>query len=220
MAEDWASKIRESIQRSNQAMDLSRRQAQAAAMNSERDRLDPMPSGLVSGNRTRYTALDTGGIADIPMFTPAPAGMSASQFSGAPIESASFYGSGQINEVGPRPDSNMTPATPVWGTPYEEGQGDGGGQGGAPTPNRRPRRGSDRWEMGDDGRMVDPNTGQHRIVSRRDGSTKATPSPRNSAGGLNQHFQNQRNASSWENLQRRSNYMPPSQQTPRQRFAS
>lgn len=181
MAEDWASKIRESIQRSNQAMDLYQRQGQAAAMNYERDRRDPMPSGLVSGNRTRYTALDTGGIADIPMFTPAPAGMTADRFSGAPIESASFYGSGQINEIKPPED-------------YEEGQGGGEGQGGAPTPNRRPRR---------------PSTPMKRNYMGSAGG-----------GGLDQHAQNQRNASSWENLQRRSNYMPPSQQTPRQRFAS
>lgn len=172
MAEDWASKIRESIQRANKATDLYQRQGQAAMAN--------FRNGL-QGNQTNYTALDTGGIADIPSFTPAPAGMSASQFSGAPIESASFYGSGQINEIKPPED-------------YEEGRGDNGGQGGPPTPNRRPQRSS-------------------------------TPMKKNymgsaGEGGLNQHFQNQRNASSWENLQRRGSYQPPSQQTPRQRFAS
>ena len=39
-------------------------------------------------------------------------------------------------------------------------------------------------------------------------------------GGLNGFAQNQRNASSWENLQRRGNYQPPNQQTPRQRFTA
>jgi hypothetical protein len=169
MAEDWASKIRESIQRSNKAVDLYQRQGQAAMAN------------FRNGNKTNYTALDTGGIADIPSFTPAPAGMTADRFSGAPIESASFYGSGQINEIKPPED-------------YEEGQGGGEGQGGAPTPNRRPRR---------------PSTPMKRNYMGSAGG-----------GGLDQHFQNQRSASSWENLQRRSNYMPPSQQTPRQRFAS
>ncbi len=181
MAEDWASKIRESIDRSNKAMDLYQRQGRAAAMNYDRDRRDPMPSGLVSENRTRYTALDTGGIADIPMFTPAPAGANAGRFSGAPIESASLYGSGQINEIKPPED-------------YEEEQGGGGDQGGPPTPSRRPRR---------------PSTPMKKHYMGSAGG-----------GGLNQHFQNQRNASSWENLQRRSNYMPPSQQTPRQRFTA
>jgi hypothetical protein len=169
MAEDWASKIRESIQRSNKAVDLYQRQGQAAMAN------------FRNGNKTNYTALDTGGIADIPSFTPAPAGMTADRFSGAPIESASFYGSGQINEIKPPED-------------YEEGQGGGEGQGGAPTPNRRPRR---------------PSTPMKRNYMGSAGG-----------GGLDQHAQNQRSASSWENLQRRSNYMPPSQQTPRQRFAS
>ena len=172
MAEDWASKIRESLQRSSKAVDLYQRQGQAAMAN------------FRNGNKTNYTALDTGGIADIPSFTPAPAGMDASRFSGAPIESASFYGSGQINEIKPPED-------------YEEGRGDSGGQGGqggAPTPNRRPQR-------------------------------PATPMKKNymgsaGGGGLNGFAQNQRNASSWENLQRRGSYQPPSQQTPRQRFTA
>ena len=77
---------------------------------------------------------------------------------------------------------------------YEEGRGDNGGQGGPPTPNRRPQR-------------------------------PATPMKKNymgsaGGGGLNGFAQNQRNASSWENLQRRSSFMPPNQQTPRQRFTA
>jgi len=185
MAEDWASKIRESIQSSNKAMDLYRRQTQAGMMNAQ------------SGGTTRYTAIENGGITDVGSFTPAPAGMSAGQFSGGPIESASFYGSGQINETGPPPDSSATPAwpsTPVWGTPYEGGQGGGGGGEGPPTPSRRPRR---------------PSTPMKKHYMGSAGG-----------GGLSGFAQNQRNASSWENLQRRSNYMPPNQQTPRQRFTA
>jgi len=162
MAEDWASRIRESIDRSNKAMDLYKRQTQAGMMNAQ------------SGGTTRFTATDDGRIIDPGVFTANTTGISGDRFSGGPIESASFYGSGQINEVG----GASTPD----------------GQGGPPTPSRRTRG-------------------------------PATPMKKNymgsaGGGGLDQHFQNQRNASSWENLQRRSNYMPPSQQTPRQRFAS
>jgi hypothetical protein len=157
MAEDWASKIRESIDRSNKAMDLYRRQTQAGMMNAQ------------SGGTTRYTAIENGGITDVGSFTPAPAGMSASQFSGGPIESASFYGSGQINEVG-----------------------------GASTPDGQPRPRINRSSQ----------PMQQRLMGSAGG------------GGLNGFAQNQRNASSWENLQRRSNYMPPNQQTPRQRFTA
>lgn len=157
MAEDWASKIRESIDRSNKAMDLYQRQTQAGMMNAQ------------SGGATKYTAIENGGITDLGSFTPAPAGGSSQGFSGAPIESASFYGSGQINGVGD-----------------------------ASTPNGQPRP-----------RTRGPAAP---VQSRLMGSA--------GGGGLNQHFQNQRNASSWENLQRRSSYMPPSQQTPRQRFTA
>lgn len=162
MAEDWASKIRESIDRSNKAMDLYKRQTQAGMMNAQ------------SGGTTRFTAIENGGITDVGSFTPAPAGMSASQFSGGPIESASFYGSGQINEVG----GASTPD----------------GQGGPPTPSRRTR--------GPAAPM------QSRLMGSAGG------------GGLNGFAQNQRNASSWENLQRRGSYQPPNQQTPRQRFTA
>lgn len=115
MAEDWASKIRESIDRSNQAMDLFRRQAQAGAMN------------VQSGGTTRYTATDTGGTYNLPSFTPNSTGLSADQFSGAPLESASFYGSGNIVEMA-GPDGEET--------------GDEGAGGPRQPPARRPRRSS------------------------------------------------------------------------------
>lgn len=177
MAEDWASKIRESINRSNQAMDLHRRQAQAAMANRQ------------SGGTTRYTALDTGGIVDLPPFTPNSTGLSADQFSGAPLESASFFGSGNIVEMA---------------GPEDEESGDEGAGGPRQPPTGRPRRPSQPM--------------QRRLMGSAGG------------GGLNQHFQNQRTASSWEqlqrkpsaweNMQRRNSYMPQSQQTPRQRFTA
>lgn len=101
MAEDWASKIRESIDRSNKAMDLYKRQTQAGMMNAH------------SGGTTRFTAIENGGITDVGSFTPAPAGMSAGQFSGGPIESASFFGSGQIREMGDTMTPNRRPPTPA-----------------------------------------------------------------------------------------------------------
>ena len=162
MAEDWASKIRESTQRSNKAMDLYQRQGQAGMLN------------LRNGNQTAFTALDTGGIANLLPVAPVPPNTDGSRFRGGPIESASFYGSGQINEVG----GASTPD----------------GQEGPPTPNRRPQRPSPPMKknyMGSAG-----------------------------GGGLNGFAQNQRNASSWENLQRRGSYQPPNQQTPRQRFTA
>lgn len=162
MAEDWASKIRESIDRSNQAMDLFRRQAQAGAMNAQ------------SGGTTRYTATDTGGTYNLPSFTPNSTGLSADQFSGAPLESASFFGSGNIVEMA--------------------GPDDGGMGGPRQPPTGRPRRPSQPM--------------QRRLMGSAGG------------GGLNQHFQNQRTASAWENMQRRNSYMPQSQQTPRQRFTA
>ena len=160
MAEDWASRIRESIDRSNKAMDLYKRQTQAGMMNAQ------------SGGTTRFTATDDGRIIDPGVFTANTTGISGDRFSGGPIESASFYGSGQINEVG----GASTPD----------------GQGGSPAPRTR---------------------------------GPATPMKKNymgsaGGGGLNGFAQNQRNASSWENLQRRSSYMPPNQQTPRQRVTA
>lgn len=162
MAEDWASKIRESIDRSNKAMDLYRRQTQAGMMN------------LQSGGTTRFTATDDGRIIDPGVFTANTTGIPGDRFSGGPIESASFYGSGQINDVG----GASTPD----------------GQGGSPTSSRRTPR--------------SPTPMKKNYMGSAGG------------GGLAGFAQNQRNASSWENLQRRSNYMPPSQQTPRQRFTA
>lgn len=104
MTDDWASKIRESMDRSQQAMDLYNRQTQAGMMN------------LRSGGTTRYTATTGGNMLDLPAFQAAPqpnrsryrytpqnAPASSTPFSGAPLESASLFGSGQVNEVGSAP---------------------------------------------------------------------------------------------------------------------
>lgn len=157
MDTDWNTRLREMYVNQQKAMELYQNQGQAATMNAQ------------NNGTTNYTALDSGGIINPGFFTPAPAGMNAGQFSGAPLESASFFGSGQMNEVGYAPSGGES-------SPY------------LPPPN------PDRWQMGDDGRMVDPNTGQHRIVSRRDGSARAKPRFMGSAGGggLNQFYLNQR----------------------------
>ena len=157
MNNDWNAQLRDIFSRQKQAMELYRNQEQAAKMNAQ------------NNGTTNFTAVDTGGIINPGSFTPAPAGMNASQFSGAPLESASFYGSGQMNEVGYAPSGDES-------SPF------------LPPPSRG------RWQMGDDGRMVDPNTGQHRILSQRDGSTRAKPRLMGSAGGggLNKFQQQQR----------------------------
>ena len=157
MNNDWNAQLRDIFSRQKQAMELYRNQEQAGMMN------------LRNGNQTAFTALDTGGIANLLPVAPAPAGMDTSQFSGAPLESASFFGSGQMNEVGYAPSGDES-------SPF------------LPPPSRG------RWQMGDDGRMVDPNTGQHRILSQRDGSTRAKPRLMGSAGGggLNKFQQQQR----------------------------
>lgn len=121
MTDDWASKIRESMDRSQQAMDLYNRQTQAGMMNYR------------SGGTTRYTATTGGSTLDLPAFQAAPqpnrsryrytpqnAPASSTPFSGAPLESASLFGSGQVNEMGdtqvgggPMPQRQRRPSTPM-----------------------------------------------------------------------------------------------------------
>jgi hypothetical protein len=114
MTDDWASKIRESMDRSQQAMDLYNRQTQAGMMNYR------------SGGTTRYTATTGGSTLDLPAFQAAPqpnrsryrytpqnAPASSTPFSGAPLESASLYGSGQVNEIGAPPQPQQRQRRPV-----------------------------------------------------------------------------------------------------------
>lgn len=196
MTDDWASKIRESMDRAKEAADrnspamrLYNNQTQAGMMNYR------------SGGTTQYTATTTGDIINpsaiqaVPppnrsryRYTPQNAPASPTPFSGAPLESASLYGTGQVNEF----------AT-------GEGQEDQGGGGGdnEPMPQRQPRE-----------RRPSTPMKKHLMGSAGGGGLDQLQRNRSTA---NQFQQLQRSPSQFQQLQRSSYAAAP---TPRQRFTA